>query len=126
MSAAPRETFRPFSIDVEPERDIVRVCPRGDVDLATVGQLREQIEELIAAGFVRVLLDLRGVTFLDSTGLRLVLELYRTSRADGWDLRIIEGPDELQRVFDVTGLRPLLPSVGARGATNLRWRRAWG
>jgi anti-anti-sigma factor len=70
--------------------------------------------------------NLRGVTFLDSTGLRLVLELYRTSRADGWDLRIIEGPDELQRVFDVTGLRPLLPWVAARGAANLRWRRAWG
>jgi anti-sigma B factor antagonist len=98
----------------------------SDVDLATVGALRDQVGELIAAGFLRVVLDLRGVTLLDSTGLRLVLELYRTSRADGWDLRIIEGPDELQRVFDVTGLRPLLPSVAARGATNLRWRRAWG
>jgi len=126
MSAAPRETVRPFSIDVEPERDIVRVCPRGDVDLATVGQLREQIEELIAAGFVRVLLDLRGVTFLDSTGLRLVIELYRGSCADDWDLAVIEGPPEVGRVFETTGLRSLLPLVDARGAENGHWRRAWG
>jgi anti-sigma B factor antagonist len=126
MSAAREDTLRPFSVDVEPERDAVRVCPHGDVDLATVGVLREHVDELTAAGFVHVLLDLRGVTFLDSTGLRLVLELYRASRADGWDLTVIEGPAEAQRVFDVTGLRPLLPLVDGSGRGNGHWRRAWG
>lgn len=126
MSAAQQDILRPFCVDVEPARDVVRVCPRGEVDLGTVGLLREQIEELTATGFLRVLLDLRGVTFIDSTGLRLVLQLYRRSRAEGWDLRIIEGPAEVQRVFDVTGLRPLLPLVDGSGAANARWRRAWG
>jgi anti-sigma B factor antagonist len=118
--------FEPFRIDVEPSRNSVRVAPVGELDIATVDRLKTEVVRLRESGFNNIVLDLRGVRFLDSTGLRLVLELYRTSRADGWDLRIIEGPDELQRVFDVTGLRPLLPSVAARGATNLRWRRAWG
>lgn len=126
MSAAQEDILGSFSVDVEPERDVVRVCPRGDVDLATVGRLREQVDELIGAGFLRVVLDLRGVTFLDSTGLRLVLELYRRSRADGWDLLIIEGPADVQRVFDVTGLRPLLPLAEADGGEAAPWGRAWG
>ena len=126
MSAAQQDTVTPFSVGVEPERRVVRVCPRGDVDLATVGVLRDHVDELLAAGFLHVVLDLRGVTFMDATGLRLVLELYRMSGADGWDLRIIEGPPEVQRVFDVTGLRPLLPMVDGSGGRNGRWRRGWG
>jgi anti-anti-sigma factor len=46
------------------------VCPRGELDLATAGRVRERIEELAAVGFARLLLDLSRLTFLDSTGLR--------------------------------------------------------
>jgi anti-anti-sigma factor len=119
MSAARQDTFRPFTVDVQPERDVVRVALRGDLDLATVSPVREQIDQLIANGFVRVLLDLREVTFLDSTGLRLVLELYHGSCADGWELAVIEGPPDVQRVFQLTGLRDLLPLVDA--TSNAAW-----
>jgi anti-anti-sigma factor len=56
---------------VQPERDVVRVCPRGEIDIDTVGAVRSQLDELVGAGFTRVVLDLRDTTFLDSTGLRL-------------------------------------------------------
>src|SRR3954451_2007385 len=81
-----------FRVDVEPERDVVRVCPAGDVDLDTAGLIRAHVDELVSAGFDHVLVDLRGATFLDSTGLRLVIDLHTRSRADGWRFAIIEGP----------------------------------
>jgi anti-anti-sigma factor len=109
MSPTQRPDFVPFDIEVHPERDSVRVCPCGDVDLATVGRVRERVDELTAAGFARVVLDLREVTFLDSTGLRLLIELDREARVDGWELALIDGSTEVQRVFDVTGMRPRLP-----------------
>jgi len=84
MSATQRQEFAPFAVEVEAQREIVRVCPCGEVDLATVGDLREQVDDLLSAGFNRVLLDLRQVSFLDSTGLRLIIELVRSSQADGW------------------------------------------
>jgi anti-sigma B factor antagonist len=124
MSAAQRETVTPFTVDVEPERDVVRVCPRGDVDLATVGLLRDQVDELISVGFRRVLLDLRGVTFLDSTGLTLLVELYHASRAHRWELGVVEGRPEVQRLFDITGLRPVLPVVDASGLSTPHRGRA--
>jgi anti-sigma B factor antagonist len=124
MSAAQRETVRPFTVDVEPERDVVRVCPRGDVDLATVDLLRDQVDQLISAGFLRVLLDLRGVTFLDSTGLTLLVEMYRASRARRWELGVVEGPPEVQRLLDITGLRAVLPVVDTSALATPHWGRA--
>ena len=65
--------FEPFRIDVEPERESVRVAPVGELDIATVEKLRAEVDRLREAGFTDLVLDLRGVRFLDSTGLRLVL-----------------------------------------------------
>src|SRR4051812_12449598 len=82
----------PFRVVVRTERGIVRVCPFGEVDIDTVGQLREQLENATATGAKHVVLDLRGVTFLDSTGLHLVLEADAGSRAQGREFGLIGGP----------------------------------
>jgi anti-sigma B factor antagonist len=125
MSATPSYADGSFRLDVEPERDIVRVCPRGEVDLATAATIREEIEELTAMGFARVALDLRGVTFLDSTGLRLSLELTMAARAEGWEFALIEGPADVQRVFEVAGVRPLVLFIEPSQIRYARWEATW-
>ena len=94
--------FEPFRIDVQPERESVRVAPVGELDIATVDKLEAEVARLRESGFERVVLDLRGVRFLDSTGLRLVLELDAAARADGHDLAVIRGSDVVHRIFEVT------------------------
>ena len=94
--------FEPFRIDVEPARDSVRVAPVGELDLATVDKLRAEVERLRESGFARLVLDLRGVRFLDSTGLRLVLELDQAAKADSQELLLIRGSAVVQRIFEVT------------------------
>jgi anti-anti-sigma factor len=98
---------------VETERDVVRVCPFGEVDIGTVGQIREQLENATASGAKHVVLDLGGVTFMDSTGLHLVLEADAASRAQPWEFRLIGGPADVQLVFDLTGARARLPFLTA-------------
>jgi anti-sigma B factor antagonist len=123
MSATHLDTDHPFRLEVEPERDAVRVCPRGEVDLATTGTIREKFEEMSALGFRRVVLDLRGVTFLDSTGLRLALELWESSRTAAWEFAVIEGPVAVQRIFELTGVRSRMPFIAP---TQIRHaRRSW-
>jgi anti-sigma B factor antagonist len=102
-----------FQVDAQPEPRGVRVCPIGEIDLATVGRVRRKIDECVAAGCERLVLDLRGVTFMDSTGLHLVLDAHAAAREEGWELLVIEGPGSVQRVFEVTGLRDRLPFVEA-------------
>jgi anti-anti-sigma factor len=96
------DDFEPFRIDVEPARESVRVAPVGELDIATVGKLEAEVVRLRETGFEQIILDLRGVRFLDSTGLRLVLELDAAARADGHELRVIRGADVVHRIFEVT------------------------
>ncbi len=118
-----REDLKPFRIDVEPLRDAVRVCPSGELDVATVDTLRAQVEDLIAAGFKRLVLDLGELTFFDSTGIHLVLELVRGSRTDGWQIAVVGGTDPVRRAFDVAGLRGVIPFVARRGVQGGQvWR----
>ena len=94
--------FEPFRVDVEPERESVRVAPVGELDLATVDKLRAEVDRLRESGFTDITLDLRGVRFLDSTGLRLVLELDAAARTASHELCVIRGSDVVHRIFEVT------------------------
>lgn len=105
------EELEPFRIEVEPSRDVVRVVPVGELDLATADKLRQEVERLHDAGFNRLVLDLRRLRFMDSTGLRLVLEIDAGSRNDGWDFSLVRGPEAVQRLFEVTNLTGRLDFV---------------
>jgi anti-sigma B factor antagonist len=105
----------PFSCAVVPERDHVRVVPEGELDMASSPELEQTIRELRDAGFDHLVLDLRRLCFLDSTGLRLLLELSAAARANSHRLELIEGPPEVQRVIELTGTRSVLPFRDANG-----------
>jgi anti-sigma B factor antagonist len=99
--------------DVFPERESVRVQPVGSLDLATADVLDAQLEQLRAAGFRSLVIDLRRLLFMDSTGLRLLLRWSETARTDGVALSIVPGGPTVQRVFELTGTLGALPFVAA-------------
>ena len=101
----------PLLCEIRPERDAVRVRPAGSLDLVTTPVLRAQVDELLAAGFRRVILDLSGLDFMDSTGLRLMLSLDAQARQDGFSIVLVPGPSAVQRVFEVTCTEAALPFV---------------
>ncbi len=102
MSATELPLKEGFSIAIEPRRDEVAVVPAGDLDLATADRLEHEVRELRSAGFTHVVVDLRDVAFVDSTGLRTLLTLSNEARRDGFSLTVIPGRPQVQRVFDVT------------------------
>ena len=59
--------------------------------------------------FEQLVVDLGEVTFVDSTGMGLVLEVHDRSRSEGFKLRLLRGPDEVQRVFELAGVADVLP-----------------
>ena len=103
-----------FRVEVEPARDGVHVCPVGELDLDTVGELRAQLEEVRSAGYTRLILDLRRTSFMDSSGLRVALDVYSDSAADGFEFGIVPGPPAVQRPFAVAGLSARLPFIEPR------------
>lgn len=93
----------PFGTTLEPHRETIVVKARGEIDTATAGQLGKQLRELLDAGFRRVVLDLRAVDFIDSTGLRAILETHAASRGTGVGFALIQGRPDARRLFEVTG-----------------------
>src|SRR5689334_15034206 len=91
-----------FRIAVQPERERVRVVPHGELDLVTVKRLDAEIEQLRARGFATIALDLRQVTFMDSTGLRLLLRLDAESRANGFRFLVIDCEGPVRRLLRLT------------------------
>jgi anti-anti-sigma factor len=92
-----------FSVTRRRAGDGVTVEPVGEIDLATVDYVHAQIDAARTEARL-VFLDLREVTFIDSAGVRLVLESSRELAADGGELVVVRGPAEVRRVFDLVGL----------------------
>ena len=89
----------------------VRVAPVGELDLATREELEQVIDDLLHPGVNRLILDLRGISFMDSSGLRLALDLHTAARRGRFELELVPGPPHVQRIFEVTGTLDALPFV---------------
>lgn len=115
MTPGPSGVPERFRVELEPHRETIVVAAHGDLDIATAEPLRAKLQEVVDAGFRRVVLDLRAVSFIDSSGLRVILEA-RTGTADaGVDFALIPGPDSVQRLFEVTGTDSVLRFVDEHG-----------
>jgi anti-sigma B factor antagonist len=91
-----------FTVDVRYFGALAVIAPRGEVDLATVDAVRDALRA--EEGRRRVVLDLRHVEFMDSSGLGLVVEEMRRAELDGFDFSVVSGPDRVQRLFGMVGL----------------------
>lgn len=95
-----------FSVTVSPNGWVAFVRPHGELDLGTTPLLGQALEEV--EGYDAQVLDLRDLTFMDSSGVHLILRTCERADARGCDLRIITGRPEVQRVFEVAGLQERL------------------
>lgn len=98
-----------FSIDVRPDRDRVVLEPIGEVDLHTAGEVRDRIKQLLEDGWQHVVLDLRQVTFMDSTGVHLLLDCQRRLAEPHHSFAIVDGTPVVKQLLDLTGLSERFP-----------------
>src|SRR4051812_22773997 len=93
--------------DVVHERARVRIAVVGELDIMTAPKLEETLRTFLYTGFGRVVLDLRRLTFIDSTGLNLMLRYGTAARSAGLGFGLIPGPPAVQRIFEVTNTADL-------------------
>ncbi len=98
-----------LSMTSEREDDLHVIALFGELDLATANGVEQELLRVEATDAEAIVLDLTGLTFMDSTGARLVLQANARSRADSCRLTLLRGPRAVQRVFELSGLVDLLP-----------------
>ena len=92
----------PFSCDVCVDGANARIHARGELDLAACGRLRIHLRAAYDAGCEEICVDLAEVTFIDSSGLALLVEWARRAGRDGRVLTFARGPETVHRVFELT------------------------
>jgi len=91
----------------------------GELDLSATAPLEEEVERLAEEeGVRRVVLDLRELEFMDSTGLRMVALAARRLRAAERELVLVRGADSVQRVFAITRMDEHLSFVDDPGSLS--------
>jgi anti-sigma B factor antagonist len=98
-----------FEIVERPGGDAPVIAVIGEIDVATAPQLRECLHKVIAEGHATVVLDLLGVTFLDSTALGVLVGALKRCRELGGELHVVVADARIMKIFEITGLTKVFP-----------------
>lgn len=88
------------------------IYPRGELDLDTAPQLEQRLGEALDSTRL-VVIDLRGLEFMDSSGVHLIIEADARARREDRELVFVRGPDQVERLFDLVGLSTRLRIIDA-------------
>ncbi|HEV7806575.1 MAG TPA: STAS domain-containing protein [Solirubrobacteraceae bacterium] len=88
---------------------VYAICAEGELDLATAAQLERELKHAESSDALTIVLDLSGLQFIDSTGVRLIIQADARSRANSNRLTLLRGSAAVQRVFELTGIVGRLP-----------------
>jgi anti-sigma B factor antagonist len=107
-----------FEMGERRDGETVVLVLTGELDLDTVGDVEQRLAELRTAGRT-VRLDLDGLTFMDSTGIRLLLSAAEDATREGWTFHVTRGSQQVQRVLSAAQVIERLPySDGADGSPS--------
>lgn len=92
-----------LSLEVKREGSATVVMARGDIDLSTLFKATAALDGA-REGARSLILDLREVGFMDTSGLRLIIEEQQRAAAGGYRFGVVRGPSRIQRLLEIAGL----------------------
>ena len=129
-SVAEQLAAEQLAVETRRNRRTALVALRGELDLLTVSKVAEVLDGLDpqADGVRHVVLDLRGLTFIDVLGLKELIRQNEYARSNHHNLAVVRGTAAIQRVLELTGVdghprprgRPRRPGAATRHALTCR------
>jgi anti-sigma B factor antagonist len=107
---------------VQPDRGRVIVRLVGELDIAVAGRVEATVKELVDVGFADIVVDLRGLSFMDSAGVHMLVSMKRWAEQATCRVSVIPGRGTRtpQRVLELTGAESLLRFVSAETIDGAR------
>jgi anti-sigma B factor antagonist len=100
-----------LAISQRREGAIPIVAVEGEIDIAVAPELRRHLEELLDQGNTSIVVDLTGVSFLDSTALGVLISILKRCHASEGELCLVANDPQVLRVFEITGLTDVFSIV---------------
>ncbi len=107
--------MRTLSVETRWDEEDATVVLTGELDLSTAPEVEQALADAEEQQPERVVIDLRQLVFLDSTGLRVVLAADGRARRDGRRLEVVPGPPQVHRVFRIALLDKRITFVDGTG-----------
>jgi anti-anti-sigma factor len=93
-----------FNVEVHDGTQAVVIGVSGELDLASSPALELELERGAAATAELVIVDLRDLEFMDSTGLSVLVRAHQRATENGQRFGIVKGPQQVQRLLTLTGV----------------------
>lgn len=102
-----------FRVDVRQEKGGTVIAVSGELDLASSPALEAELDRVFDSDEPVVILDLRQLDFMDSTGLSVLIRAHQTAENADRRLWLVKGPPQVQRLLTLTGVGERLDLVDA-------------
>ncbi|MDH7479458.1 MAG: anti-sigma factor antagonist [Syntrophomonadaceae bacterium] len=97
-------------METSTEQEVLLVRLKGELDLAAADRVRGELDQRMVLNNTRhLLLDLSRVTFIDSSGIGVILGRYRKLAGSGGRLGILRPQPQVKRILDIAGVSSLVP-----------------
>jgi stage II sporulation protein AA (anti-sigma F factor antagonist) len=100
-----------FRVDVRNRNRTALVVVSGELDVASGPTLEQELAKADASDAQLVILDLRDLEFIDSTGLSILIKAHQQAEASGRRFAVVRGRSQVQRLLGLTGLEERLTLV---------------
>jgi anti-anti-sigma factor len=89
---------------VRSQRQTTIIAVSGELDLASSPALQEELDRASASDAEMLIIDLRELDFMDSTGLSVLVRAHQRAEEQGRRLAMVKGPQQVQRLLSLTGV----------------------
>ncbi len=107
-----------LTIELTSTPEVHTIALNGEADLLGAPSIEAALAEAASCEAQRIVVDLRNLTFIDSSGLRALMGGHEQCVARGQELRIIPGPANVQRLFELSGMNEILSFCDAEPASD--------
>lgn len=107
-----------FGLDTQDQNGVAYLTLRGELDIGSAGKVEEELRRIEQDSPALIVLDLRKLDFMDSSGLRVIMAADQRAREEDRRVAVIQGPDAVRRVFEITRLDERLEIVADPSALD--------
>jgi anti-sigma B factor antagonist len=95
---------RSFTVQLQPRSDATLIVVAGELDIASAPELEQTLDQIQPELTKLVVVDLRELEFMDSTGLSIIVRAHQRLADSDCELTLVKGPPQVQRLLDLTGV----------------------
>lgn len=100
-----------FEVELRERDQAVIIGVTGELDLASSPALEQELDRRVNSGVESVIVDLRQLEFMDSTGLSVLVRAHQQAVEAGRRFAVVRGPQQVQRLLSLTGVADRLTLV---------------